>query len=112
VHGKSGDLEAYLAADTVFHRTLLAASGNEMLQALGGVVAEVLAGRTHHHLMPARPNPVAIRLHADVAQAVQAGDADAAEQAMREIIREAAQAMLDQHADDHPAPSEGPAGDA
>jgi len=39
-----------------------------------------------------------------------AGDADAAEQAMREIIREAAQAMLDQHADDHPAPSEGPAG--
>ena len=112
VHGKSGDLEAYLAADTVFHRTLLAASGNEMLQALGGVVAEVLAGRTHHHLMPARPNPVAIRLHADVAQAVQAGDADAAEQAMREIIREAAQAMLDQHTDDHPAPSEGSAGDA
>ena len=97
VHGKSGDLEAYLAADTVFHQTLLAASGNEMLQALGAVVAEVLAGRTHHHLMPAHPNPAAIRLHADVAQAVQAGDADAAEQAMREIIREAAQAMLDEH---------------
>ena len=97
VHGRSGDLEAYLAADTVFHQTLLAASGNEMLQSLGAVVAEVLAGRTHHHLMPAHPNPAAIRLHADVAQAVQAGDAESAEQAMREIIREAAQALLDEH---------------
>lgn len=47
--------------------------------------------------MPAHPNPAAIRLHADVAQAVQAGDPDAAEQAMREIIREAVQVMLDQH---------------
>ena len=108
VHGKSGDLEAYLAADTVFHQTLLAASGNEMLQALGGVVAEVLAGRTHHHLMPAHPNPGAIRLHADVAQAVQAGDADAAEPAMREIIREAAQAMLDEHVGEKPQPEEAP----
>jgi DNA-binding FadR family transcriptional regulator len=44
--------------------------------------------------MPARPNPVAIRLHADVAQAIQSGDAVAAEEAMRAIIDEAAQAML------------------
>lgn len=100
VHGKSGDLEAYLAADTLFHRTLLEASGNEMLHALGDVVSEVLAGRTHHDLMPARPNPVAIRLHADVAQAVQAGDAEAAEQAMRAIIGEAVSAMLEEHAAD------------
>ena len=62
VHGTTGDLEAYLDADTVFHRTLLEASGNEMLRALGGVVAEVLAGRTHHHLMPSTPNPEAIGL--------------------------------------------------
>jgi DNA-binding FadR family transcriptional regulator len=94
VHGKSGDLEAYLEADVRFHSTLLAASGNEMIAALAGVVAEVLTGRTHHHLMPARPNPAAIRLHGDIAQAVQAGDAAAAEQAMREIITEAAAAML------------------
>ena len=33
VHGTSGDLEAYLDPDTVFHRTLLEASGNEMLRA-------------------------------------------------------------------------------
>ena len=57
VHGHSGDLEAYLVADVTFHRTLLEASGNEMFRALGDVVAEVLAGRTHHGLMPDRPNP-------------------------------------------------------
>ncbi|MBN9735700.1 MULTISPECIES: FadR/GntR family transcriptional regulator [unclassified Pseudonocardia] len=93
VHGRSGDLEAYLGADVRFHRALLAASGNEMLAALDGVVAEVLAGRTRHHLMPARPEPVAIRLHGDVADAVRSGDAVAAEAAMREILTEAASAM-------------------
>ncbi|WP_214410251.1 FadR/GntR family transcriptional regulator [Sphaerisporangium fuscum] len=94
VHGRSGDLEAYLRADILFHATLLAASGNEMLAALSGVVAEVLAGRTHHHLMPDHPEPVAIRWHAEVAQAVQAGDAAAAERAMRDIVEEATAAML------------------
>ena len=93
VQAKAGDLEAYLEADVAFHRTLLQASGNEMLAALTTVVAEVLAGRTHHDLMPARPNPEAIRLHGDVACAVQAGDADAAATAMRAIIDEATTAM-------------------
>ena len=37
--------------------------------------AEVLAGRTHHDLMPARPNPEAIALHDAVARAVRTGDA-------------------------------------
>ena len=44
VHGRSGDLDAYLLADKVFHRTLLEASGNEMFRALNDVVAEVLPG--------------------------------------------------------------------
>lgn len=99
VHGTSGDLEAYLDADTVFHRTLLEASGNEMLRALGGVVAEVLAGRTHHHLMPSTPNPEAIGLHEAVARAVRMGDATAARDAMRLIIDEAADAMREQLAE-------------
>ncbi|MGD9532052.1 MAG: FadR/GntR family transcriptional regulator, partial [Pseudonocardia sp.] len=94
VHGRAGDLEAYLQADVRFHATLLAASGNEMLAALSGVVAEVLSGRTRHDLMPARPEPLAIRLHGAVAEAVQAGDAVAAEAAMRAILDEASAAML------------------
>jgi DNA-binding FadR family transcriptional regulator len=94
VHGRSGDLEAYLVADILFHRTILEASGNEMLGGLGNVVAEVLAGRTHHHLMPARPEPIAISWHAEVAQAVQSGDAVTAERTMREIVEESIKAML------------------
>src|SRR6478609_2228107 len=99
VHGHSGDLQAYLVADVTFHRTLLEASGNEMFRALGDVVAEVLTGRTHHGLMPDRPNPEAIGLHDTVARAVRTGEAKEAERAMRELIEEAATAMAEELGD-------------
>jgi DNA-binding FadR family transcriptional regulator len=99
VHGRSGDLDAYLLADKVFHRTLLEASGNEMFRALDGVVTEVLEGRTQHGLMPSQPNPEAIALHDEVARAVRLRDPAAAETAMRSIIDEAAAAMRDE--DEH-----------
>lgn len=89
MHGRSGDLEAYLLADKVFHQTLLEASGNEMFRALNGVVAEVLTGRTDHGMMPTTPNPMAIELHDEVARAIRMRDAAAAERAMRAIIDEA-----------------------
>lgn len=95
VHGRSGDLESYLLADKVFHRTLLEASGNEMFRALNDVVAEVLTGRTHHGMMPASPNPAAIELHDEVARAIRLRDEAAAERAMRAIIDEAATAVTD-----------------
>jgi DNA-binding FadR family transcriptional regulator len=91
--GGAGDLTAYLAHDVAFHRALLESSGNEMFAGLAPVVAEVLAGRTLHRLMPARPEPTAIRLHGDVAEAVVARDAVGAERAMRAIVDEAQQAM-------------------
>ncbi|MGZ4466512.1 MAG: FadR/GntR family transcriptional regulator [Nocardioides sp.] len=93
VTGQAGDLQTYLAHDIAFHRVLLEASGNDMFASLAGVVAEVLAGRTAHHLMPARPEPAAIRLHGDVAEAVAAGDEAGAERAMRAIVTEAWEAM-------------------
>lgn len=93
VHGRDGNLDDYLLADTIFHRTLLDASGNEMLRALAAVVEEVLTGRTHHGMMPARPNPEAIALHDEVARAVRLGQPAAAESAMRSIIEEAAAAL-------------------
>ena len=96
VHGRSGDLGSYLRADTLFHRTLLEASGNEMLRALEDVVEEVLSGRTHHGMMPDRPKPEAIALHDEVARAVRLRDAVTAERAMREIIDEAAAALRDE----------------
>ena len=95
MHGRSGDLDSYLQADKVFHRTLLEASGNEMFRALNAVVAEVLTGRTHHGMMPAAPEPEAIALHDEVARAIRLRDADGAERAMRAIIDEASAAVAD-----------------
>jgi DNA-binding FadR family transcriptional regulator len=96
VHGRSGDLESYLLADKVFHRTLLEASGNEMFRALSDVVGELLSGRTHHGMMPERPNPAAIQLHDEVARAVRLRDEAAAERAMRAIIDEASAAVAEE----------------
>src|SRR3954451_7959979 len=93
MHGRSGDLDAYLLADKIFHQTLLEASGNEMFRALTGVVAEVLTGRTHHGMMPATPNPAAIELHDEVARAIRMRDDVAAERSMRAIIDEATSAV-------------------
>lgn len=96
VHGRSGDLDAYLLADKIFHQTMLEASGNEMFRALNGVVAEVLTGRTHHGMMPEIPNPAAIELHDEVARAIRLRDETAAESAMRAIIDEAASAVTEE----------------
>ncbi|CAN7412608.1 FadR/GntR family transcriptional regulator [Mycolicibacterium frederiksbergense] len=98
VHGRSGDLDAYLLADKMFHQALLEASGNEMFRALNGVVAELLTGRTHHGMMPERPNLAAIALHDEVARAIRMGEEKSAEQAMRAIIDEAAAAVADESA--------------
>jgi DNA-binding FadR family transcriptional regulator len=87
-------------ADKVFHRTLLEASGNEMFRALNGVVAAVLTGRTHHGLMPERPNTAAIALHDEVARAIRLRDEAGAERAMRAIIDEASTAVADEFSDE------------
>ncbi|MEV5532018.1 FadR/GntR family transcriptional regulator [Streptomyces prunicolor] len=78
-------LEAYLVHDVAFHRVILAASGNEMFARLGDVVTEVLAGRTHHEVMFEDPDPAAVTLHVQVAEAVREGDALRAETLTREI---------------------------
>jgi DNA-binding FadR family transcriptional regulator len=96
VHGRSGDLEAYLLAERTFHQTMLEATGNEMFRALNGIVAEVLTGRSNHGMMLAMPNPAAIELHDQVARAIRLRDEDAAERAMRAIIDEAVAAVAEE----------------
>lgn len=78
-------LEEYLRHDIAFHRVVLNASGNEMFARLGDVVAEILAGRTHHQVMFEDPDPAAVTLHVRVAEAVREADAEAAERLTREI---------------------------
>ncbi|MFR9800248.1 FadR/GntR family transcriptional regulator [Streptomyces sp. MS06] len=84
-HSRGHRLEGYLVHDVAFHRVILRASGNEMFARLGDVVAEVLTGRTEHEVMFEDPDPAAVTLHVRVAEAVRAGDAEAAERLTREI---------------------------
>ncbi|OZM83038.1 FadR/GntR family transcriptional regulator [Pseudonocardia sp. MH-G8] len=88
VSGEAGDLDTFLEQDIAFHGLVLRGSGNEMFAALADVVAEVLTGRTVNRLMPARPRPEALEGHRAVAAAVVAGEADAARDAMQEIVAE------------------------
>ncbi|MFE2586176.1 FadR/GntR family transcriptional regulator [Streptomyces sp. NPDC059378] len=86
-------LEGYLVHDIAFHRVILTASGNEMFARLGDVVAEVLAGRTHHEVMFEDPDPAAVTLHVQVAEAVREGDAARAQELTRQIAEGALQEL-------------------
>ncbi|GAA3597721.1 FCD domain-containing protein [Nonomuraea rosea] len=86
--GKAGDEARFLDLDIDFHRRVLAASGNEMFAKLQLIVAEVLAGRHHYHLMPHYPDEQALQLHADVAQAIQRRDGERARKAMVGIMEQ------------------------
>ena len=84
-NSRGHQLGAYLVHDVAFHRVILEASGNEMFARLGDVVAEVLSGRTQHDVMFEDPDPAAVTLHVQVAEAVREGDQARAEQLTREI---------------------------
>lgn len=84
--GQDTDAERFLQLDIQFHRLVLAASGNEMFTALYPLVEEVLAGRTHHGLMPERPHAEALEQHMNVAVAIQRSDPDGAHAAMRALM--------------------------
>jgi DNA-binding FadR family transcriptional regulator len=98
--GEAGDLDDFLGVDVEFHSLLLRSCGNEMFSALTDVVAEVLAGRTHHGLMPPHPQPIALALHEDVARAVRAGEPDGAESAMHRLLDEVRDAITAPEAPD------------
>jgi DNA-binding FadR family transcriptional regulator len=86
--GKAGDEARFLTLDIDFHRRMLVASGNEMFAKLQLIVAEVLAGRHHYHLMPHYPDELALQLHTDVAQAIQRRDGERARRAMVGIMEQ------------------------
>ncbi|MUN63525.1 FCD domain-containing protein [Kocuria sediminis] len=85
----------YLATDIAYHELLLAASGNPMLAALGGTVAEVLSGRTALGLMPREPAPGALEDHEATAAAVASGDAATAETRARAVVTEVLEEVAD-----------------
>lgn len=91
--GQRGDQEEFLQLDVDFHAAVLKASGNAMFAQLQNLVAEVLAGRTQHGLMPSLPHHEALQLHVDVASAIQRGEAIAAHSAMSRIVEQSSEEM-------------------
>ncbi|WP_436760012.1 FadR/GntR family transcriptional regulator [Streptosporangium sp. V21-05] len=83
-----GDPVAAVAADLLFHRALLAATHNELLERMEIVIETGLAERDllvhggEHHDDP-------VPSHRAVVEAIHARDPDAAERAMRELLAKA-----------------------
>ena len=91
---EDGDRERFLDLDVDFHSLLLACSSNALFQQLESLVGEILTGWLAHGLGPAHPHPEALRLHADVAAAVQRREPDVAFALMRQLLLQSAEESL------------------
>lgn len=72
-------------ADLDYHRALFAATHNDMMRRLEAVIATGLAQRDRLVHSGQAPSPVPV--HEAVVDAIRAGDADAAEAAMRKLLQ-------------------------
>lgn len=93
--GAKEDLSDFLRTDIELHSAILSASHNDTFAALREPVAEVLSGRTRLGLYPEHPEPLALDLHDEVARAIATGSSQAAEDAMRALVAEVREALLD-----------------
>ncbi|SDL69848.1 FadR/GntR family transcriptional regulator [Nonomuraea jiangxiensis] len=82
------DPPAHTEADVAFHRVVLAASGNELLESLEVVIAAALRARDRLIRSHGEP-PGFAATHQAVLDAVRQGDPDAAEDAMRDLLAQA-----------------------
>jgi DNA-binding FadR family transcriptional regulator len=78
------------AADLRFHRSILAATHNDLLEQLGAVLQPVLLLRDLVAYRSHPGDPESMALHGAVLAAVEAQDPDVAEQRMHDLLRKAA----------------------
>lgn len=94
-----GDLRAFTEADVSFHATLLSGCGNRMFPLLTVLVATALEAReealTQHHV---DLSVAALEQHGAVVAAIARGDAEGAEQRMRDMLRALMQEEVDETA--------------
>lgn len=83
----AGDPAAMVSADLVFHRALLTATHNELLERMEVVLETGLAERDRLVHGAGHDDPVPS--HKAVLDAIKAGDPDAAERAMRDLLDKA-----------------------
>jgi GntR family transcriptional regulator, transcriptional repressor for pyruvate dehydrogenase complex len=80
------DIEARAASDMEIHRTLAAAAGNRMVQALTDWIFEVLQPRLIEILEPAVIHSAVLEQHQALLTAVEKGDPARAERAMKDHL--------------------------
>ena len=81
----AGDLDAFVAVDTDFHRGVVVASGNPLLLRLYDALAEVLAESIRETATIPEDHRI-LDAHVDVLDAIRAGDPEAASQASYALI--------------------------
>lgn len=82
--------EAFTQADVLFHTTILMNSGSHTLARLTGAIEAVLRARESLHLMPDHVDSSAAEAHRRIVEAIRDADAEAAENASRELVQVAA----------------------
>lgn len=81
-----GDDEAYRTHDLAFHRIVLRAGGNPLLTGLTGTILVGPAGSGPVEPPATTRGSDAVRRHGELVSAIQCGDADGAERAMRHVL--------------------------
>ena len=81
--------EGFVIADALFHRAILAASHNEFIRAMEGVIYATLLSSIRATNRDARTNPDSIPFHREVYEAIAARDGARAERLMERLLADA-----------------------
>lgn len=89
---RSGDLENFVAVDLLFHKTILAATGNPMMQSIGAVIEAALLAAFRRSAPTDNPRRHAaiVAKHRHIYEAIAARDEAGASASMIAVIREGA----------------------
>ena len=83
---EKGSLEDFVVSDALFHRTVLRASGNEILRAMEGVIFSALLTSIRLTNSDARKNAESMPFHRNVAEAIVSRDPEAAAANMKILL--------------------------
>jgi GntR family transcriptional repressor for pyruvate dehydrogenase complex len=91
------DDEEYARDAAEFHRLVAAMSGNPVMSLFGQSLNDIVRDRVSPPLFPKSRRPAVLNVHCDIARAVIDGDADRAEELMRDHMAEYAAYVRRRH---------------
>lgn len=90
---EKGLVEHFIFADAMFHRAILNSTGNAFMSAIEGVVFSALLASIKLTNVDPRKNKDSIPFHRNVADAIEARDAELAKNRMEELLADASQRL-------------------